>query len=395
MLAEGPVDQAPWSLAAILTQRDLCLWLAYLALFYVGVHLAKDPRRVDKFAQLCLVTGIVLGAHGIGQWLLGLRELMGTDPTLAGIRATSLFGNPNHYAAFMEILLLVSVGWIGARLTSRRADRARPGPVGTWRRATSMMHETTARLLLFGLGWIVLGLGLVFSLSRSGIAAALTGLAAFALFTRSESTASRVIELERRKRSGGATVARPRRRGPGRRWLWALALVVLGFTFWIGVDPVIQRFEQIPDLWESERGRQQVWSDGLQAVNDFWLTGSGLGSFQYVFPIYRSFGGRVSYFHAHNDYLQLLIELGVPGLILLGWIVAAVAKGARRARHRLQSHLSSLLLHAGYCAALVATAFHGFTDFSLHLPAIAALASVVVGVVVGFDRSRLVETSQR
>jgi O-antigen ligase len=120
----------------------------------------------------------------------------------------------------------------------------------------------------------------------------------------------------------------------------------------------------------------------LGAVEDFWLTGSGLSSYRYVFPRYRSFGGKIFYSWAHNDYLQMLIELGAPGLLLILWIMGGVWWGARCVRRRLG--VSSLrYLHAGTSAAAVAIALHSFTDFGLHLPANAAWLAVIVGVVVG------------
>jgi O-antigen ligase len=159
-------------------------------------------------------------------------------------------------------------------------------------------------------------------------------------------------------------------------------------AIWIGIDPVVSRFELVPEEWEAEQGRSQVWMDSLEAAGDYWLTGSGLSSFRYVYPGYRSFGGRVFYSWAHNDYLQALIELGVPGFLLILWIMAGVWNGARHVRHRLSGNLPLLHLHAGYCAAAVAVALHSFTDFGLHLAANGALLAVIVGVVLGMGGGR-------
>ena len=167
----------------------------------------------------------------------------------------------------------------------------------------------------------------------------------------------------------------------------AVVLVVVGVAAWIGLDPVVHRFKLLPDEWEAERGRTLVWADSVHAVSDFAVTGSGLSSFRYIFPIYRRFGGTTAYSWAHNDYLQLLIELGVPGLF-----TAALGDGDRRrdrswrARQRLSDRPALTHLHAGYLAAVVALALHSFTDFGLHLAANAALLSVIVGVCVGMER---------
>ena len=381
----GSPEPAPWSLAPFLTLRSLWLWFAYLGLFYAAVHLAQDVRRVEKLTGLLLLVGIGFGIFGIGQWLFGLRDLFGTDPSAAGLRATGTFGNRNHYAAFMEMLLLCGVGWLGARWVALMPGRRSSG------RLTVMNQEAKARLSIAALGIVTASLGLIFSLSRSGISFALAGCAAFALMIPAayEPTATETIEIERSR--SGRSHSRRSRRGKRRRYgrvYWALALAVLAVAFWIGIDPVVTRFELIPEQWEAEKGRYQVWLDSLGAVEDYWLTGSGLSSFRYVFPIYRSFGGRVFYSWAHNDYLQALIELGVPGFLLIVWILVGVVLGALRVRRELEGNLPLILLHTGFCAAALAIAFHSFTDFSLHLAADAALLVVVLGVVVGFGKPR-------
>ena len=72
-------------------------------------------RSAEKLTWLLMMTGIAFGIYGIGQWLFGLQELFGADPSTSGLRATGSFGNRNHYAAFMEMLLLCGVGWTGYR----------------------------------------------------------------------------------------------------------------------------------------------------------------------------------------------------------------------------------------------------------------------------------------
>ncbi len=221
-----------------------------------------------------------------------------------------------------------------------------------------MRQESAAKCILVGLGMMVAGLGLIFSLSRSGIAAAVAGLAIFALLARSrlDEPQTGVLELRRHGKEPSARVQREAKRAVHR--VWAFGLLVTAVTIWIGMNPVAQRFGGLADRWETENGRQQVWLDSSGAVTDFWLTGSGLGSFQHVFPIYRSFGGVHAYTHAHNDYLQLLVELGAPGLLLVLWLIVSIWIGAHRAREGLQGDAASLYLHAGYCAAVVAIALH-------------------------------------
>jgi len=364
---EPTIGAEPLSLAPFLTLRGLWQWMAYLALFYAAFCVAGDAQRVERLTFLLFLGGIGFGAFGVVQWLLGVQSQAGTVFSIAAIRATGSFGNANHYATFMGMLLLCALGWLGAR-------RASLPPAGGRHRRRVEGQEAKAKLVMGGLGIVVIGLGLIFSLSRSGITFTLAGCVALALLTRRTADATTTDAIE---------VGRSNRRVPSDRAYWALALAVAGFAVWIGIGPVLGRFAELPQEWEAEQARPQVWRDSLGAVGDFWLTGSGLSSYRYVTASYRSFSGRTFYSWAHNDYLQLLIELGFPGLLLLLWITLITWRKAREKREELGNDPSLSHLHAGYCAAVVLVLLHSFTDFTLHLPASLALLSVILGLAFG------------
>lgn len=339
------VGFAPSSLTPYLTFQDLLLWIAFVLLFLVTHHTVVSRRGVRRLSVCLLLIGVASGAYGLVQWLTAL----GGNEASEAFQASGSFGNRNHYALFQEMLLLVGLGWLQMRWHE--------GPRKALDRVEA--QEAKARASMVGLGVALIGLSLVFSLSRSGIAFAATGGAFFLYLTR-------------------------RARGT----FLALAGALLAIALWIGIGPVVSRFELIPDELSGETGRTTVWRDSLGAIGDFWVTGSGSSSFQYVYPMYRSFGGRRFYSWAHNDYLQIGVELGLPGLALAAALVFAVARRARRVRRELIDGGSSLAqLHAGYCASALAAALHSFTDFGLHLPANAALFAVVLAAVIGMTPS--------
>lgn len=359
LTAREPVTSAPWSVTPFLSYQDILLWIAYLSLFWVSYHIAASSRGMRRLTTGLFAVGIASGAYGLVQWLTIAGGSLGEGPPAGGLMATGSFGNRNHYAFFQEMVLLVSLGWVLGHWN----DTAR------WAGDRIARQEARARTILVLVGVACIALSLLFSLSRSGISFAAAGGAAFLLMYR----------------TGAAT--RPLRKVVP--VLAALGLCLLASAWWFGLDPVVSRFELVPqDLRIDEDTRVTVWRDSLGAVEDFWLTGSGLSSFQYVYPIYRSFGGRRFYSWAHNDYLQIAIELGLPGLVLTGIIIAWIVRRAHRIRTELRDRPTWDHLHAGYCAAALTIALHSFTDFGLHLPANAALFSVVVGVVTGLSPDR-------
>jgi O-antigen ligase len=340
------IGWASWSVTPFLTIQDLLLWLAYVLIFFVVFHLVDSSRAMRRLAVALLLLGIASGGYGLFQWLVALGA--GEEE---GLRAAGSFGNRNHYAMFQEMLFLIGLGWVQMRW--QQSPRRAPDRTAA--------QEEKAKLSLFAVGVALVGLSLLFSLSRSGITFTAAGCALFFYLTRA------------------------------RRTSLVFASALAAVALWIGIDPIVSRFELIPDEVAGEAGRSTVWRDSAGALQDFWLTGSGLSSFQHVYPIYRSFGGRRFFSWAHNDYLQIGIELGLPGLLLTLAAIFWVARRARRTRAALVESGSSFpVLHAGFCAGALAVALHSFTDFGLHLPANAALFAVVLAVVVGMSPPRVV-----
>ena len=365
LLESPPGASEPWTLSPFPTFEGLWMWLAAVGLCYVAFRVARSPHGASRLGLLLLILGAASGAFGVIGWLGELQAAFGKSSE--ALRATGSFGNPNHYAAFQGMLLLVSLGWLGY-FRDRNLDADARSVAG---RALKPREPWNERALLFiaGIGVVVLSLGLLLSLSRSGISFALAGAVVYVQLTR----------------DGDA-------KGRSTRPLWILALAVAGLAVWLGTEPVVERFAKLGEQWEREGTRVQVWRDSLPAVGSYWLTGSGLGSFRYVNARYRTFGGRIFYSWAHNDYLQLLIELGVPGFLLFVWIALAVFRSGRRARESLRSHPALRSLHAGFASAIATIGLHSFTDFGLHLPANLALLAIVVGAAVGMspgDASRV------
>jgi O-antigen ligase len=80
----------------------------------------------------------------------------------------------------------------------------------------------------------------------------------------------------------------------------------------------------------SEGSRDVIFSRTWAAIRDFWPVGTGLGTFAEVYPSYEDplTVTRTYINHAHNDYLELLLETGVAGLVVLvgflsWWVVRA------------------------------------------------------------------------
>jgi len=142
--------------------------------------------------------------------------------------------------------------------------------------------------------------------------------------------------------------------------------------------------------------RFELWVDSLHIVRDFPWLGTGLGTYREVLVNYRPLKdivvvagipqpARINY--AHNDYLQVLVECGLIGFILLIWALARTGvylytglKGSRD--WELQ------VLGWSLVSGMLALALHGFVDFNFHIPANALIFSLYAGLVLKLARPK-------
>jgi O-antigen ligase len=84
------------------------------------------------------------------------------------------------------------------------------------------------------------------------------------------------------------------------------------------------------------------------------------------------------YAHAHEDLLQLAAEGGLLALALLAIVLVAIARAVFRGLAVLSDPVAT---GAGF--GLTALLVHGLVDFNFHIPANAAIAAVLAGVLFG------------
>ena len=111
-------------------------------------------------------------------------------------------------------------------------------------------------------------------------------------------------------------------------------------------------------------------------MQDFWLTGSGAGSFYNIFMSYRDNHSYLFFDFAHNDFLQIAIEYGVIGFALFGLIVLFSFIRAIQAQQQRQT---AILKGAGFAAmmGIISLMIHSSSDFNLQIPANALLFTLL------------------
>ncbi len=162
-----------------------------------------------------------------------------------------------------------------------------------------------------------------------------------------------------RGRHGDAGVPNSSRK----RWLALISIALIGGAFAMLVvaapgrlNDVVERFDDRDDA------RAYIWDDAVYSADRYWPIGSGTGTFEDVFQIDELLenmtlrrAGR-----AHNDYLEVAIEAGLPGLVLIaGWLIllAWFSWRARNSHERWIAWSGAIIL--------LAIALQSITDYPL------------------------------
>jgi O-antigen ligase len=127
--------------------------------------------------------------------------------------------------------------------------------------------------------------------------------------------------------------------------------------------------------------RTEIWSRAIYGMQDFPITGMGLGTFRYVLPILYplfSISPEADLGHAHNEWLQAGVDLGLAGLIVFVALQGLSLVLAYRA-FRMDWPVIVRWLMAGVLAGLVAHSVYGLTD----AVALGAKPGVFVWILMG------------
>lgn len=313
--------------------------LSYVLVFALAVLLLRTEKRIRATIWVVVGCGVFQAVYG------GIAALQ----TLEVAHGT--FVNRNHMAGYLEIALGVGLGLLIADLGD--ADSV------TWRQRTRdivkwmLSPKMRLRVLL-----AVMVVGLVLTRSRMGNSA----------FFASLLIVGGIWLLAVRKRSFGAALI----------MLVSILIVdiyILGHLF--GLEEVVERLKETSAATEN---RDEVNRDMLEYLKAYPIMGSGGGTF---YSNYSSFRGAdtagTNFMFAHNDYLQMAVETGVPGFMMIGAMVLLSLWMALRAIFKRRN---PLLRGLGFGAlmGLVAILIHSTVDFNLQIPANASLFMLLLAL---------------
>ena len=329
----------PWLPVSVAPYRSVLTLFAIipgLAMF-VGIKLLRpSPRWIALAIAAGMLCSIALGAVQVAS---GTESAAYLYP-IHNVGAVGVFANANH----MGTLLLVSIPFAAALLVSSKSDRG---------------GSTQGRIAVGIAALILVTVGIALNGSLAAVALAVPVLVA----------SGALVPAATRWRSLALPVAAV-------TLVAAVALVALtpigGMASNLGPDSSVQ-------------GRSAIWRTTARAIGESFPVGTGLGTFEPVYRQYEDPAAVTSEYvnHAHNDYLELVLELGAAGAVLivlfLGWWAVAATR----------VWTSTLSTPFGRAATIATAAIlaHSIVDYPLRTGALMAVFGAAIALMAQRSRS--------
>jgi hypothetical protein len=324
-----PVSETPYESAT-----TLFALLPPLAMF-TAVQLSDNDRGVSGALAAGTAAAILLGAMQVASGSSSSWYFY----SITNTGAVGFFANSNH----MGTLLLATIPFGAALLLSGKSQRRLRGK-------TAALTAIAAAAL----GLILIGIAL--NRSLAALLLVIPVLLATALMLPA---------------------------GWRLRWLGApLAILALGGAITaLSLNP-LNPSGASGTKEVSVQSRQTIWHKTSEAIADSFPVGTGLGSFAPVYRLYEDPQSVDSTYinHAHNDYLELMLELGLAGVALVALLLVWWAS---RVAQIWSSNLSSPFDRAATIAS-AAILGHSIVDYPLRTSAMATVFAMCIGIMARF-----------
>ncbi len=328
------------SLEPFWTQMFALHFLALFFVFAVSLTYLDDAKRLRKITTLITVFGFAFAFFAILQAVLSPTKIYGIYETEFA-QPFGSFVNRHNFAAYMEMTIAVPLGLIFA---------------GAVPRDKRLIYLTAIGLM---------GIALLLSGSRGGLVSLLAELV-FILILTNKTRGSGQIALK----IGLAAL---------------LIAVIAGGAIMIGGESSLTRFAETATSNDISTNRTHIWHVTLEIIKNNLPFGAGIGAFAAAYTPYDTMNGIERVEQAHNDYLQILADAGIVGLILAGFFVYGLF------RTGLKNIKTDNIFRRGVAIGALAGCFailvHSLFDFVLHTTAITVLFLILASLVVVSGRS--------
>jgi O-antigen ligase/diadenosine tetraphosphatase ApaH/serine/threonine PP2A family protein phosphatase len=322
-----------------------------ILLTVVAARLGSRRSRARFLLNVIIATTVGVAIYGIAAEYFGFRQIFLVDTDAYQGFLTGTFVGRNATATYLVIGMAGAAAMVLAALEDqfRQLRSAARRPID--------IPELFRKSYLHFAAFMILAVALLNTGSRGGALAGITAILSVAILS-----------------AGGGRQTRPaihRLAAVGLVGLFAIFVLFSSVTFnRIGIN-----------AWEWEVGRMAVYQDTIDMIASRPLLGQGAGTFVDAFPAFhsRALSG-VVWNAAHNTYLQMAAELGLP---IFGIVIACFGGVLIYLIRRLNRRTVSSPVAIAAVGAALAASVHSFVDFSLQFQAVGLTLAVLVGAGFG------------
>ena len=272
-------------------------------------------------------------------------------------RLTGTFKMPNDLGAYLALSLPFVMGYF----------------VASWRRHTKQKSPIWI-ILVLGAVVAVMSANLVLTLTRAAWVSTIIAIVFLGVYFI-------VIALRELSEARHRVTSEESVYGLWKRILLGstIIIVLLSLSLFLVPQHIKARFQTMiahPIGFMGER--PQWWQTSLELIRKYPLTGIGLGRFRYE---YQTSGPPEQYnvpYHAHNIYLHIAVEHGIPSLLLFLWIVAIICQQVFAGRQASDFWGSGTFI--GASGFLISALVYGLADNILHQRTV-LLFWFIVGII--------------
>jgi O-antigen ligase len=307
-------------------------WVTACQLIAISVFFAVLLNSFDTVARIRRFT-TVLGVFAFGFAFFAILQSVLSPDKIFGIYDVSngtpfgSFVNRNNFAAYMEMTTALPLGLLFAGAVAK--DK---------------------RLLLIT-AIVLMGVALLLCRSRGGLVAYAAEIILLFFLTRRTGTGKgNLLRV--------ASIA-------------LLVIAVVAGSIFVGGDTSLTRFADTAASSDFSTDRSHIWSVTTEVIREHFPLGAGFGAFAVAYTQFDESSGLARVEQAHNDYLQVIADAGLPGAMIGSLFLLLFFRKGREAAQITNNYRRGLAF--GAFAGCFAVLVHSIFDFVLHVTAIALL----------------------
>ena len=307
--------------------------------FAISIIMIDTAGRLRRIVNVITLFGFLYAFFAILQSVLSPDKIYGIYKPLAGVPFGS-FVNKHNYAAIIEMAMGLPMGLIF---------------VGAIRSEKKMLYVVAIALM---------GSSLLLSGSRGGLVALFAEIILIVILTsRAKGRKNLILKAS----------------------LSGLLLVAaVGGAIFVGGDTSLTRFSDSITSEDISSSRTHIWAITLKVIGESLPLGAGLGAYAQAYTRFDTSGGYERVEQAHNDYLQIVADAGVVGMIIgalfLFWFFREGIKNARVTNTYRRG------IAVGAFAGCFAIHIHSLFDFVLHITAVSVMFLTLAAILVASGR---------